>query len=295
MTAAPTLDLLPFVKRLRYLVTEHEDCGLVWFLGAGCSVSSGIPTAAGLVRQWLPQLKARETGSEERWEPWAEGQFPGFAEAAGSFYGAVMDRLFPLQNERQREIERLTAEKDPGIGYALLALLMCHEKFCPQTNVVLTTNFDDLVQDASVLGHYALFLQTVRRKFDRAEAYYLRAIEADPTEFDALCNYAQLLFILGRDDEGSSLVDRALNAKPGPEQRLELAFYRYAHLRPHRDEALSDMSQLISSGIRSPGWDLSEHLDRADLSCLRAFARVIADQAPPDRMDQYEAWRAAAE
>jgi len=37
---------------------------------------------------------------------------------------------------------------DPQIGYAILAMLMARDRFGPSANVVSSTNFDDLVQDA---------------------------------------------------------------------------------------------------------------------------------------------------
>jgi hypothetical protein len=58
------ITLQTFVRRLHGLLSE-PDCNLVWLLGAGCSVSSGIPGAAGLVRQWLPRLKRQEEGMSQ--------------------------------------------------------------------------------------------------------------------------------------------------------------------------------------------------------------------------------------
>jgi len=97
-----------FGRRLHELVSE-PDCSLVWFLGAGCSISSGIPGAAGLVRQWLPRLKRREEGDDAGWEAWAKSRFESFDPAQPALlYGAVIDELFPLPRERQQEVERLT-------------------------------------------------------------------------------------------------------------------------------------------------------------------------------------------
>jgi Tfp pilus assembly protein PilF len=140
-----------FGRRLHELVSE-PDCSLVWFLGAGCSISSGIPGAAGLVRQWLPRLKRREEGDHAGWEAWAKTRFGSFDPAQPALlYGAVIDELFPLARERQQEVERLTSAKEPSIGYALLAVLMAHEEYGERTNIVVTTNFDDLVADSLYL------------------------------------------------------------------------------------------------------------------------------------------------
>ena len=57
-----------------------------------------------------------------------------------------------MQREaQQREIERLCDNKFPAFGYSVLAALMEHTKANGTFNVVLTTNFDDLVADALYL------------------------------------------------------------------------------------------------------------------------------------------------
>jgi hypothetical protein len=139
-----------FVRRLHGLLSE-PDCSLVWFLGAGCSISSGIPGAGDLVRQWLPRLKAQEEGDGSGWEEWAKYRFETFDPVQPALlYGALIDQLFPLPRERQQEVERLTSGKEPSVGYALLAVLIAHEQYGPRANVILTTNFDDLALSVSL-------------------------------------------------------------------------------------------------------------------------------------------------
>jgi len=124
----------------------------VFFLGAGCSSSSGIPEGGTLVRRWLPRLKKLKTGDEHDWESWAKEVYPDYNEDRPSLlYGRVIEDLFLTPEERQREIERLTEGKDPGFGYSVLAQLMTHERYGRHCNVVLTVNFDDLIADALYL------------------------------------------------------------------------------------------------------------------------------------------------
>jgi hypothetical protein len=112
-----------FVRRLHGLLSE-PDCSLVWFLGAGCSISSG---------------------------EWAKYRFETFDPVQPALlYGALIDQLFPLPRERQQEVERLTSGKEPSVGYALLAVLIAHEQYGPRANVILTTNFDDLALSVSL-------------------------------------------------------------------------------------------------------------------------------------------------
>ncbi len=140
-----------FARRFKRLI-ESNDAKFCFFLGAGCSVSSGIPTAANLVDNvWLPKLKELETGNQENFNEWLKEKFPKYnKENAAQFYGEIIENLFPTPKERQQEIERLVAKKDPGFGYTVLAQLMA-EKCGEHCNIILTTNFDDMVADALYL------------------------------------------------------------------------------------------------------------------------------------------------
>ncbi len=135
-----------FVKRIRDQADEPDRHYVLW-LGAGCSVSSGIPAASALVRkQWLPRLHKLRSGDSDL-DTWASEAFPGYdPENAGALYGAVMNALFRLPEDRQRETERLCSNQDPGFGYAVLAALMSRTDGILGT--ALTTNFDDMIADA---------------------------------------------------------------------------------------------------------------------------------------------------
>ena len=141
-----------FARRIKSDFQSSAHSRYVFFLGAGCSISSGIPSAAGLVKQWLPKLKYLKDGKENGWEAWASKQFPGYSNNnPAAHYGPVMEYLFLLPDARQQEIERLTASKYPGFGYGTLAQLMSHKDYGHRCHAVLTTNFDDLVADALYL------------------------------------------------------------------------------------------------------------------------------------------------
>ncbi len=139
-----------FARRLK-VMSEHPDSRFAFFLGAGCSVSSGLPAAASLVKNhWLPRLRDLRDPRRQDLEKWALEEFPAYnPENPAAAYGLVMEKLFLLPEERQREIERLCEGKFPTFGYAVLAQLMTME--AGRFNVVLTTNFDDLVADALYL------------------------------------------------------------------------------------------------------------------------------------------------
>lgn len=145
------MSALEFARRLKAYEAE-PDKRFAFFLGAGCSRSSGIPTAGELVRdRWLPRLhRLRASPDEHEVTAWAKSVFPGYDPSnAAALYGDAIQELFQFPADRQAEIERLCGEQFPGFGYAVLAALMAREGGC--FNVVLTTNFDDLIADALYL------------------------------------------------------------------------------------------------------------------------------------------------
>jgi len=97
---------------------------------------------------------------------WARGLWADYDDQKpAAHYGKAMEKFFETPSLRQSEIDQQVQGKDPGLGYAILASLLADEKYGHQCNVVLTTNFDDLVADALylftrkrplVVGHSAL-------------------------------------------------------------------------------------------------------------------------------------------
>src|SRR5215216_2394517 len=114
-----TISADEFARRLR-AGKDEKDRRYAFFLGAGCSVSSGIPAAGSLVlHNWLPRLQAIRAPNEPDLLRWARREIPAFDPSNPSAsYGAVIERLFLNPVERQREIENLCDGKFPGFGYA---------------------------------------------------------------------------------------------------------------------------------------------------------------------------------
>lgn len=139
-----------FARRLRE-ASEQEDKRYAFFIGAGCSVSSGIPASSKLVRDiWLPRLRNLRAPQVENSDEWAMKVFEGYdPNNPAALYGLVIEELFLQPEERQREIEFLCDGRFPSFGYATLAKMMTIDG--GHFNIVLTTNFDDLVPDALYL------------------------------------------------------------------------------------------------------------------------------------------------
>jgi NAD-dependent SIR2 family protein deacetylase len=171
------MTLKEFADEIYASYERDKDTNFVFFLGAGCSKSSGIPLASELALEWFFKLRSQESKfsyfvdehikdesySEEAKKISKEEDIsPGLYEEIVKLYFSLFEKLFPDMIDRQKEIQRLTEGKYPGLGYYQLAELMRYKAF----NVVITTNFDDLIHDAllysnqkrraRVISHYHL-------------------------------------------------------------------------------------------------------------------------------------------
>src|SRR5208282_1498266 len=145
-----------------YFLTIHHDMqdrAFAFVLGAGASKSSGIPTGAELVDRWLQELHTRLVldGKKDPLANWATAEnlaIEGFElSRAATFYPQVYSRRFGDDPEEGfAELERIMEAKEPSFGYSVLARILAETRH----QVVITTNFDDLVTDA-------LFIYTNRR------------------------------------------------------------------------------------------------------------------------------------
>jgi tetratricopeptide (TPR) repeat protein len=167
-----------FVRTLKDKVDNFSDSKFVFFIGAGCSISSGIPGAADLVKKWLPRIKKIKKGNDDNLDEWAKEQYNGYSpEQAAQFYPQVIKDLYPNPEDQQREIEKHMEGKNPRFGYSVLAQLMTLEQYARQFNFVLTVNFDDLIADA-------LYYYTNKKPlviYHESLAQYARILRVRPT------------------------------------------------------------------------------------------------------------------
>lgn len=129
-----------FAKTLRD-ETQERKAKFAFFLGAGCSVSSGIPTASTLVRHyWVPRLKDRHP------KDFAD-HLSDYDESNPEIsFGTAFKALYSTPSLRRQEAQARCNGRLPGLGYAILAGLLADKDRA--FNVALTTNFDELVSDA---------------------------------------------------------------------------------------------------------------------------------------------------
>jgi protein O-mannosyl-transferase len=138
------------VRIARGLLDQKQS--ITWFFGAGCSISSGVDAAGTLVERWLSELFAIRSASKGDMKQWVAASFKEFQSTNPALsYADVFEARHPFPADRQREIETVCASGMPGYGYATLAQIMSHPQYGRLCNTVLTTNFDDLIEDALYL------------------------------------------------------------------------------------------------------------------------------------------------
>ncbi|MDR5866732.1 SIR2 family protein [Halomonas koreensis] len=141
-------DLVRFLKTRVELAPNY--CVL---LGAGCSVSSGIPSGGELIEGWKRELYSEFNGDLEGYS--SEVATDYFSKNHSSWfnssneYSSLFEKKYDLPSQRRMFIEQLVADKIPSIGYAYLVNLVKNSYI----NTIFTTNFDDLVNEA--FYHYS--------------------------------------------------------------------------------------------------------------------------------------------
>jgi hypothetical protein len=128
------------------------------FLGAGCSTSSGIPSAENCIWEWKRSIfLTRNRGLEgqfgelslysvrQRIQEWIDkdGTFP--KEGAPEEYSHYIQACFPIAADRRAFFQEKVRAAQPHIGYQLLA----HLASTDIVNAVWTTNFDGLPAKAA--------------------------------------------------------------------------------------------------------------------------------------------------
>ncbi|BBO87231.1 SIR2 family protein [Desulfosarcina ovata] len=154
---------------------------IVFLLGAGASVSSGIPGAKQFVVEWLEhhyQVRTADEPDPPDISQWATADKLGipdfFFPDAVQWYPKIFELRYKKDiAEGYLYLEDKMREKEPGPGYAALSQILSET----DNKIVITTNFDNLVADALsiysrgqqplVIGHESLagFLERRLRGF----------------------------------------------------------------------------------------------------------------------------------
>ena len=149
----PTLEIDAFIRS----VGVNHRSSYALFLGAGASMSSGVPSAKACIWQWKKSIFCtnnpglEEQVSElslpavgERIDRWLQvnGFFPVDDQDEYSYF---IEKCLPIADDRRRFFEPWIRKARPHVGYRLLCLLAEAELF----RSIWTTNFDGLVARAA--------------------------------------------------------------------------------------------------------------------------------------------------
>lgn len=123
------------------------------FLGAGASVSSGVPSAESCVWEWKRNLfLTNNPGLEDQFaelslpsvryriQQWLDKQGTYPQRGAGGEYGFYIRECFPIADDRRAYFHEKVRGAQPHIGYRLL----CHLAQADLVRSVWSTNFDGL-------------------------------------------------------------------------------------------------------------------------------------------------------
>lgn len=126
-----------------------------WFLGAGASAASGIPTAYMMIRDFKKRIFCRETNvasaeidaSDKVWSERIDAflrQRNLLDMSAGNEYAAAFEALYPSERDRRTYLEEQIRRGVSTYAHRVLAALVSAKV----TPAVFTTNFDQLVENS---------------------------------------------------------------------------------------------------------------------------------------------------
>ena len=138
---------VPF-RTLQHLLQEMEpdlvrntSKRFCFVLGAGASRASGIPSGQNLVDQWDEYIRERD--STEEYEGWQREMGIRSKQDQYAHYSDYYQKRFEEDEaDGPTFIRNVTAQAEPSAGYLALANVMTETA----NNIVLTTNFDKLVE-----------------------------------------------------------------------------------------------------------------------------------------------------
>lgn len=152
-----------------FLASMKESCEngkrFCFILGSGASVESGIPMGLELEKTWMEELPEHYSGKLPGVD--AQKEILETAKKLATDYPAIKKeydekkalpskyyfdlyklRFYPNAGDGYKYLEKIMENKQPSFGYYPLVKLLTDRDKYPGNNLVITTNFDSLVEDA---------------------------------------------------------------------------------------------------------------------------------------------------
>ncbi len=157
--------LIPTISAREFATAFALRPNLVaWFLGAGASAASGIPTGYAMIRDFKAQLFCRENNLSTReidtsdpvWISRIDDFFRRTSllppDGAPTEYAAAFEAAYPQARHRRQYIDDAISKGTPCFGHRVLgSLIAAHKVDC-----VFTTNFDPLVEESALFANSLL-------------------------------------------------------------------------------------------------------------------------------------------
>ncbi len=130
---------------------------VAWFLGAGASAASGIPTGYSMIRDFKAQIFCHENNLSKReidtgdqvWTNRIDDFFRRTAllppDGDPTEYAAAFEAVYPQPRHRRQYIDDAISKGTPCFGHRVLGSLLAARK----ADCVFTTNFDPLIEEAT--------------------------------------------------------------------------------------------------------------------------------------------------
>jgi len=151
---------LKFDEFLRAVAISKNDTYAL-LLGAGCSISSNIPSAEDCIWEWKKTIYQSNNVATQSWienyrnpkvqnviQNWLNNQGEYIELGSTEEYSFYAQKCFPIEEHRRQYFQKICSDKTPAIGYRTIPLLMKQGLL----DSVWTTNIDDLVMTACVQG-----------------------------------------------------------------------------------------------------------------------------------------------
>jgi hypothetical protein len=137
---------------------------VAWFLGAGASAASGIPTGYAMIRDFKAQIFCRENNLSKREidtgdQVWIDRIDDFFRRTSllppngdSTEYAAAFEAVYPQPKHRRQYIDDAISKGTPCFGHRVLGSLLAARK----VDCVFTTNFDPLVEESALSANALL-------------------------------------------------------------------------------------------------------------------------------------------
>jgi tetratricopeptide (TPR) repeat protein len=122
---------------------SSHDSNFALFLGAGASITSGVPGAKTMIDDWRKRLYKRSQ-TNLSYDKWLKNQQ---WKDTDEEYSVLFEQAFDTLPLRRAYVETCMQNARPNWGYVYLTTLLEERYF----RVVFTTNFDDLLNEACYL------------------------------------------------------------------------------------------------------------------------------------------------